>query len=534
MIQRQRNKTLSLFAVFFLFINTQPISGEPAYGDAIIAGSIGDASTLIPILASDSASQDIVGLVFNGLLKYDKNIKLVGDLAESWKVSSDKLTITFHLRKNVRWHDGFPFTASDVMFTYKKLTDPDVPTPYSGDFERIKKAEVVDPYTFRVTYKEQFSPALASWGMWIMPEHLLKDKNLIKCSFARHPIGTGPYKFKEWKTGQRIVLKANNDYFEGRPYIDKYVFQIIPDDATMFLELSAGNVDWMGLNPVQYTYQTNKTWFKTGFNKYKYPSFGYTYLGYNLKNWLFKNKLVRQALTYAINKTDIIKGVLLGLGEISTGPFPPESWAYNKHVRRYPYNPLKAKEMLKLCGWKDHDGDGWIDKDGKVFEFEIITNQGNAQRKKCAEIIQQNLRLVGIKVNIRIIEWASFINEFINKKRFEAVLLAWGLGRDPDCFDIWHSSKTKAGEFNFISYSNLEVDKLLEDGRKEFEYDKRRQIYHRIHEIIAEDQACTFLYVPDSLPVVNARFKDVEVSPIGISYNFIKWHVPKQLQKHTQ
>ena len=533
-MEKQRNKILPLLAVFFLFMNTIPAFGEPSYGDAIVVGSIGDASTLVPILASDGASQDIVGLVFNGLLKYDKNIKLVGDLAESWEVSSDKLTVTFHLRKNVKWHDGFPFTASDVMFTYKKLIDSDVPTPYSGDFERIKKAKVIDPYTFEVTYKEPFSPALASWGMWIMPEHLLKDKNLIKCSFARHPIGTGPYKFKEWKTGQRIVLKANNGYFEGSPYIAKYVYQIIPDDATMFLELSAGNVDWMGLSPVQYTYQTNKKLFKTSFSKYRYPSFGYTYLGYNLENPLFKNKLVRQALTYAINKPEIIKGVLLGLGEIGTGPFPPGSWAYNKHVRRYPYNPIKAKGMLKLCGWEDHDGDGWIDKDGKKFEFEIITNQGNAQRKKCAEIIQQNFRLVGIKVTIRIIEWASFINEFIYKKRFDTILLAWSLGRDPDCFDIWHSSKTKAGEFNFISYSNSEVDKLMEEGRGEFEIEKRKQIYHRIHEILAEDQACTFLYISDSLPVVNARFKGIEVSPIGIVYNFIKWYVPKHLQKYTQ
>jgi len=528
-------KNITLFITgLLLLVNISSVSGEPSYGDAIIAGSIGDASTLIPILASDSASQDIVGLVFNGLLKYDKNIKLVGDLAESWEVSSDKLTITFHLRKNVRWHDGFPFTASDVMFTYKKLTDPDVPTPYGGDFERIKKAEVVDPYTFKATYKEPFSPALASWGMWIMPEHLLKDKNLIKCGFARHPIGTGPYKFKKWKTGQRIILEANNEYFEGRPCIDRYVYQIIPDDATMFLELGAGNIDWMGLNPVQYVYQTNKTWFKTGFNKYKYPSFGYTYLGYNLKNPLFKNKLVRQALTYSINKSEIIKGVLLGLGEISTGPFPPESWAYNKHVRKYAYNPLKAKEMLKLCGWDDHDGDGWIDKNGEKFEFEIITNQGNTQRKKCAEIIQQNLRLVGIKVNIRIIEWASFLNEFIYKKRFDAILLAWSLGRDPDCFDIWHSSKTKEKEFNFISYNNQEIDKLLEEGRKEFEIEKRRQIYHRIHEVLAEDQPYTFLYVSDSLPVVHTRFKGIEVSPIGIGYDFIKWYVPKRVQRYMQ
>lgn len=543
-------KIVPLLAAFFLLgillvtgcgkkeeIGALPVKkeiGEPAYGDAIVVGSIGDARNLIPILASDSASGDIVGLVFNGLVKYNKNIELVEDLAQSWEVSKDGLVVTFFLRKGVRWHDGEPFTSKDVLFTYQKLIDPKVPTPYSGDFERIERIEIPDDYTVRVIYKEPFSPGLSSWGMAIMPKHLLEKEDLNTTQFSRHPIGTGPYKFKEWITGDRIILEANEDYFEGKPYIARYIYRIIPDQATMFLELKSEGIDEAGLTPIQYARQTDTNYFKKNFNKFRYPSFGYTYLGYNLLDPRFKNKRVRQAISYAINKEEIIDGVLLGLGRVGTGPFPPESWAYNPHVKHYPYNPEKAKELLSQAGWEDSDGDGWLDREDRIFEFTILINQGNEARRKTAEIIQRRLREVGIKVKIRVVEWTAFINEFVDKKRFETIILGWSLSRDPDSYDIWHSSKTKEGEFNFISYKNEELDRLLLEGRRTFDRDKRKKIYHRIHEILAEEQPCIFLYVPDALPMVHARFKGIEPAPLGIGYNFIKWYVPKEEQKYTQ
>ncbi|MFH1778813.1 MAG: peptide-binding protein [Candidatus Omnitrophota bacterium] len=397
------NKKIPLLAVFFLLgtfpmgtpqlITAEMSTGTvPSYGDAIVVASIGDANTLVPILASDSASQEICALVFNGLVKYDKDINLVGDLSENWEVKEDGLVIIFHLRKNVRWHDGKPFTAHDVEFTYKKLIDPNVRTPYSGDFERIKSLEVLDDYTVKVTYKEPFSPGLSSWGMWIMPKHILENEDLSNTKFARAPIGTGPYKFKEWRTGEKIVLVSNLGHFEGRPYIDRYIYRIIPDQATIFLELQTQGVDEIGLTPLQYSRQTDTAFFKRYYRKYKYPAFGYTYLGFNLKDPKFKDKRVRLAIDYAIDKEEIIRGVLLGLGRVSTGPFPPESWAYNKDVVPIPYNPKVAKELLKEAGWEDRDGDGWLDKDGTKFEFTLVTNQGNDQRKVAAEIIQRRLK----------------------------------------------------------------------------------------------------------------------------------------------
>lgn len=510
----------------FLFL--QPASADTKYGGAIVVASIGDARTLIPPLATDSASAEICSLVYNGIVKYDKNINIVGDLAESWEVLDDGLRIIFHLRKNVKWHDGVPFTAKDVEFTYKKLIDPNVKTAYSGDFEKIKALNVLDDYTIEVIYKEPYAPALSSWGMPIIPYHILKDEDLNTSKYARAPVGTGPYKFKKWLTGEKIELVSNHDYFEGRPHIDKYIYRIIPDDASMFLELQAKTIDLMGLTPLQYKRQTNTGFFEKNFNKFRYISFGYTYLGYNLLNDKFKDKKVRQALDYAVNKQEIIDGILLGMGQVATGPFVPESWAYNSVVTPRPYDPQKAKILLSEAGWRDSDNDGWLERKGKIFEFTIIVNQGNDLRQQAAEIIQHRLAEIGIKVKIKVVEWSVMITEFINKRKFEAVLMGWGLAREPDCFDIWHSSKTKEGEFNFISYKNAEVDDLLVKGRRIFDRETRAPIYKRIHEIIYDEQPYMFLWIADSLPIVNKRIKGIEAAPTGIMHNFIKWYIEKE------
>jgi len=504
----------------------------PAYGDLLIDASIGDASTLIPPLASDASSREVANLIYNGLVKYDGDLNLVGDLAESWQVSPDGLTITFKLRRGVKWHDGAPFTAQDVLFTYQVMVDPKTPTAYGEDYKQVKKAEVLDDYTFRVTYPQPFAPGLESWGLAILPRHLLEGQDITKSPLARHPIGTGPFKFQEWRAGDKIILSYNPDYFEGRPYLNGYVYLVIPDLATMFLQLKAGNIDRMGLTPLQYKRQTEYPKFQRLFNKYRYVSFSYTYLGYNLEDERFADRRVRQALTYAINKKEIVDGVLLGLGQEATGPYKPGTWFYNPNVPKFDYNPEKARALLAEAGWRPNS-EGILEKNGRPFEFTILTNQGNDLRVRTAEIIQRRLKDIGIGVKIRTVEWAAFLKEFIDKGRFEAVLLGWTTGQDPDIYDIWNSSKTKPGELNFIHYRNPEVDRLLEAGRHTFDREKRRQAYFKLQEILAEDQPYTFLFVPDALPAVSRRFRGIKPAPAGINYNLPKWYVPKAEQKYT-
>ncbi|MCM8813853.1 MAG: peptide-binding protein, partial [Candidatus Omnitrophica bacterium] len=477
------------------------ISDAPSYGDAIVEAGIGDARTLLPLLASDSASGQICNLLYNGLVKYDKDLNLVGDLAQRWEILDGGLTIIFYLRRNVRWHDGAPFTAADVEFTYRKLIDPNVRTPYSGDFEKVRSFSVLDPYTLRIAYKEPFVPALASWGMNILPRHILEHEDLNFTRRARQPIGTGPYKFKSWKTQELIVLEANPDYFEGRPYLNRYYYRIIPDPATMFLELEGRGIDMMGLSSLQYARQTETPFFRREYQKFRYQGFFYTYVGFNLQDEKFQDVRVRQAINCAVDKQELIGGVLQGLGSVCTGPFPPRSWAYNPTVAAAAYDPRKALELLAAAGWRQNP-QGVLEKDGRPFAFTIVTNQGNDERKQAAEIMQRRLGGIGMQVKIKVIEWSAFINEFLNKRKFEAILLGWSLSLDPDVYDIWHSSKTREGEFNFVGYSNADVDRLLEAARQEFDQEKRKQMYHRVHEIIYAEQPYLFLYTPDSLPAV--------------------------------
>ena len=503
--------------------------GAPAYGDALVTGSIGEPSTLIPLLATDSSSGDISGLVYNGLVRYDKNYQLEGDLARSWEVSPDGLTITFHLRRGVKWHDGHDFTSHDVLFTYQVVVDPKTPTAYSEDFKQVKTAQAIDPYTFRVTYPKPFAPALASWGMPMLPAHLLEGKDITKSPLSRAPVGTGPYIFKQWIPLQKLELEANPDYWEGKPYIGRYVYRIIPDSSTMYMELKAGGIDEMGLTPVQYQRQTNTQDFLARFNKYRYPASAYTYLGYNQRLPLFQDRRVRQAISCAINKEEIIQGALLGMGQIAHGPYKPGAWAYKAKVEDFGYDPARAVALLQQAGFV-RGADGIMAKDGKPLSFTIMTNQGNDQRLKSALIIQRRLKHVGIDVKIRVMEWASFITNFIDKGQFEAVLLGWTTGQDPDIYDVWHSSKTAPKELNFIHFKNAEVDRLLEEGRGTFDIEKRKQCYYAIQDILAREQPYTFLYVPDALPVVSARFRGIEPAPAGIMYNLIKWYVPKPEQ----
>jgi peptide/nickel transport system substrate-binding protein len=345
-------------------------------------------------------------------------------------------------------------------------------------------------------------------------------------------VGTGPYRFKSWDPGSTLELTANPDYWEGRPNIDSIVFKVIPDLATQFLELKSGGIDIMGLTPIQYNRQTNQKSFTDNFSKYKYLSSGYTYLGYNLKEPLFKNPLVRRALTHAIDKEEIVKGVLLGLGRPATGPYKPGTPWYNPNVPTFPYDPGRAKKILADLGWKDSDGDGWLDKDGKRFEFTIITNQGNTQRANIGVIIQHRLAQIGIKVELRVYEWTAFLEYFINPGKFQATILAWNIIPDPDIINVWHSSLAKPGGLNFVYYKNPELDKLLEKGQNILDLEKRKEVYDEIQEILATDQPYTFLYYPYSLPVVHSRFKGIKPAPAGINYNFIRWWVPKDQQRY--
>ena len=513
-------------------------SVAPAYGDTRIEASIGNVSGLIPNITSDSASHDVGNFMYNGLVSQGRNLEIIPELAKSWEFSKDCLTLDFTLHEGVRWHDGKPFTADDVVFTWLTTMDPKTPSPYKSDFQDVERVEARDPSHVRVVYKRAYAKAMLSWAVPMLPRHLLES--WVQQGKLREapqnwtaPVGTGPYRFKEMKSGEKIVVVANPDYFQGRPHISRIVYRIIPSQATIFLELKAQGVDVAGLTALQYKRQTEYPAFEKAYNKYRYPGSGYTYFGLNLKDPRFADRRVRRAFAHAINKQELLDGVVLGLGREATGPFRPGTWADNPDVKSIPYDPKRAVALLAEAGWKERNADGLLVKDGVPFTFELLTNQGNDERKKVAEIIQASLREIGVGVEIRILEWAALLKEHIKKRQFQAIILGWGTGADPDQYVVWHSSQMGPDQLNHISYSNPEVDALLEAGRSSCHQAERVRYYHRLHQVLADDQPLIFLYWRDALPVVSARIYGIQPGPAGIGWNFTDWFVPKALQRYT-
>jgi peptide/nickel transport system substrate-binding protein len=514
-------------------------AGPPAYGDTFVRASIGDIGGLIPSLTSDLPSHEVGALIYDGLVKTDKDLNLAPAMAASWTYSRDCLQLTFKLRRDVKWHDGRLFTADDVVFTYQAMIDPKTPAPFKEGFLLVKDVEALDPYTVRVRYDKPYARAVETWDTDMLPKHLLQSfvaaGTLRESPQNSWPVGTGPYRFQEWKPGEKVVLVANPDFYEGRPYLSRIVYRVIPSQATIFLELKAGGVDYVNtLTGIQYARQTEYPAFRKAYHKYRYPASDYTYLGFNLKDPRFADKRVRQAFAHAINKQELIDGVRLGLAREATGPIRPGTWAYTKDVKRFGYDPEKAKALLAEAGWKDRDGDGIVeDRDGKPFTLTIRTNQGNHERKEIVEIIQQRLKDIGVQADIQLIEWAAFIKEFVKPRRFELVVLGLGTGTDPDQFVVWHSSQRGPDQMNRSGYANPEVDQLLEAGRRSCVQKDRIRDYHRMQQILAEDLPVIFLYYRDALPVVSSRIRGVSPAPAGILYNFDEWYVPKAQQRYT-
>ncbi len=504
-------------------------------GGTLVDAMSGEPSGLIAMIAGESSASTIASNIFNSLLKYDKNLELTGELAQSWDVSPDQKTITFHLKPNLKWADGKPLTSDDVLFTWQLVTDEKTRTPYGADYKLVKKAEAPNPDTFKVTYAQPYAPALDSWsGLHILPKHLLEGQDINNTPFARNPVGSHFYELDQWKKGEGISLKRNVNATQGQARIDRLVSRIIPDRAAQFLELMADNIDSMSLNSIQYArIFPSRPDLTAKIAQYKELGNSYTYLGFNLKRKPFDDVRVRQAINYAIDKQEIIDGVLLGLGLPVASPYKPGTRWSNPSLQPYPYDPGKAIALLKAAGFEDHDHDGILDRDGQPLSFEILTNQ-NKEREMSAVLVQRRLKEIGIDVKIRVVEWATFISRFIKTGDFNVVLLGWGLGLEPDQFNIWHSSQQAPGQFNFIGYNNPTVDKLLEDGRTELDPDKRMKIYHAFAKILLEDSPVVYLFAGYGLPAIHKRVKGIDdpAPPAGIGHNSYEWYIPAPLRRN--
>ena len=472
-------------------------------------------SRLNPILATDSASGEITGFLFNGLVKYDKDgRKIIGDLAESYYFE-DNRTLVFKLRKGVLWHDGAPFTSRDVVFTYDIINDPSVVSPYTSTFRRVESVTAIDPYTVKVVYKQPYFKALEVWMMGILPYHLLKDaKNMMSSPFNLKPVGTGPYRLGTLEFSKQIELVAYDDYFEHRPNIDTIDFHVIPDPMTRFLMLKSGRIDLDALDAMQYERQVGASFFKR-FRPIEEIAHSYTYLGFNLRLAKFKDARVRRALSLAIDRRELVDILFLGHGRVCTGPFLPGGPAFNAAVAAPTPSLDTAKKLLKAAGYDE----------AHPLTFQIATSNSNAIRPYAAQILQYQLAKIGVKVTLRVMEWQAFLNTVVFPRKFETVLLGWSLSLTPDPYLLWHSDSDKPGGFNFVGYRNKEVDRLIDRMETTVDRKKLSKIWQALFARIVNDNPYLFLYIPNEITVADRRISPIIPALNGIWHNYIDWEL---------
>lgn len=508
-----------------------PGSDEPQYGGDLIIGSTSSPSLFNPLYSSDVSSSDIEGMIFDGLVGSDLefNPSTENGLAESVDISEDGMTIVVKITDKAKFHDGEPLTADDVVFTYNIPLHPDYDGPRKSYFENLESVEKIDDYTIQFNLKQvdvQFP--VVGLGFGILPEHILGDVPVAELGEhefnTKNPIGSGPFKFDEWKDGEYVRVVANDDYWDGRPYLDSITYKIVPDANSMLAQLQAGDIHYYA-GIAQSDVPTVEGFADAaGLRLESGLALSYTFLGFNMHdpNSKFADKKVRQAITHAIDREAIVQSVMNGFGEVAHVPESPLSWAYNPDVPKFEYDPEKAKQLLAEAGWEPGP-DGILVKDGERFSFEVKTNQGNKIREDIVVILQQQLKEVGIEVKPLIVEFSSLIADIDpGVWNFEAIVLGWSLGTDPDPSGIFHTKEIAQG-LNFTGYSNPELDKLMDAQLQEMDREKRKQMIGEIQAGLAEDQAYTFLYYPEEFRAMPANLQGYEFHAKNQLYNINKW-----------
>lgn len=516
-------------------------------GGAVILHDSARPHNLNIITQKDAISSiilDETGLVYETLLtRNGETLELEGVLAESWSVSDDKLVTTFRLEPQARWSDGRPVTAHDVVFSFRAMMIPTMDAQRKQTyFLDCEKVEAVDDHTVQFRWKKKYYKSLEqAGGIPIAPRHILDPKGLLDSDPAAlakqinawdppsdgSAVSSGPYILESWdKPGNRVVLRRNERYWGPRPPLQQLIFRFIPNDTASLQALKAGELDYMVLTSEQWQNQTNDPVFLERFQRHKYyrADAGYGYIGWNNRRKPFDDLRVRQAMSYSIPRDLIIEKVFYGLRQPANGPFSPFGKQKSPNVGQWPFDPAKAKQLLAEAGFRDTNGDGLLDRDGKAMEFGFMMPAGVAQYNTVAALIQDELSKIGVKMNIEPYEWSVFV-EKLDSRDFDACVLAWVGTIEQDPYQIWHSSSFANKGSNHIGYSNPEVDRLIEEAREEFDETKRNEKYHRIHEILFEEQPYTFLVTGPRLEAVSKRIRNVNPTKLGMDWK--TWWVPR-------
>ena len=498
-----------------------------------------DPKTLHPIKSVDLVASIVQGYVLESLFTRDADTyELKPNLVEKWEQSPDDKTLTFYLKKNLRWSDGKPLTAKDVRFTFDATKNPE----YGGihrlpSLENITSVEVKDDHTFVVHSKEVYFKTFEIVVTWeIIPEHIYKDPKDSKLN--KILVGSGPYILSQYLRGKMLVLTKNKNWHgkdfpihKGQWNFKNLAFRFIKEEADELLRMQKEDLDYSRLSPEAFEQKTSKPPWGTKVLKVKVKNKGgrgYSFIGFNLKKSLFQDRRVRKALAHLMDREMMRQKLRFGYGKLAAGPWYSWSDYADPQVKPIEYSLKKANTLLKEAGWSDQDQDGVLEKtiNGNTQKFSFTVLLASPDMEKYLTLYKEDLKKAGVNLNIKILDWTTFL-KVMDDRKFDAVLLGWSAPSiDLDPKAIWHSESARAKGYNFISYSNPKVDALIDRGRKQLNRQERIKTFRQVYRLIAEDVPYIFLFNrPHVLYGVNQRIKTPKPTFnyfIGTSYWSLK------------
>jgi len=487
---------------------------------------LSEPATLNPLVSTSAQTKDILERVYVKLLEErDDFLNFNPRLARDWEFSEDSLSITFYLRDDVRWTDGVPVTAEDVRFTWELEVDTVVAWPSAGIKASISDVQVKDAHTVTFVFDRRYPSQLmdANDGV-ILPRHILGDvprQKLRTHEFGRNPVGCGPFKLGRWEAGRFIELVRNKNYYEaGKPEIDRVIFRFVPDMVTLTTQLKKGEVDVLESIPADLAAGLTERY--PHLTIYTYPSRQYVWIAWNVRHDLFAGREIRRALTMAINRVEIIETLFGGLARECKSPIHSNLWAFDDGIEALPYDPDSSRAVFREQGREDGDGDGILDKEGKPFEFEMMTNASNQLRVDIATMAEAYLKKVGVRVVVRTLDFGTVVDALLGGT-YESCVFGWRTATKPDITNEWHSSSLPRKGMNVSFYQNPEVDALIDEAKVTLDKTRAKKLWSEVQRIIYYDQPFTFVAIPYEVNAVNKRFCNIKPNAISFFYNLREW-----------
>lgn len=491
----------------------------PVVGGEYTEAMVGQPRFINPVLSpTNDIDADLTALVYSSLLKIDSDGNLQNDATERYEISEDKLTYTFYLKPNIKWHNGEKLTAHDVAYTIKTIQNEKYYSPLIANWQGIK-TEVVNDHTINFILKNAYTPFLNNLTFGILPKHLWESIGPSEFPLSEinyQPIGSGPYKlehFKKDKNGKiiSIELLANKEYYNTKPYLKKIIFTFFSTEQeaiTAFNKKEVKGINYVSPNNIHKIVDTqNQSIHRLNIPRYYAIFFNQT------QSKILANKQIRTALAHAINKDILIEQVLNNEGKKIDSPIPFPLIGHNPDIKQYEYNPDKAKQILEDNGWKDSDNDGIREKDGNLLTFNLVSTNW-PDLEQTATTLKTMWKDIGVEVNIQITD--NIQDDFLKDRNYEAVLFGEILNYDPDPFAFWHSSQKKDPGLNLALYDNPAVDKILEETRTEINLDNKISKYQEFQNVLIEDLPAIFLYSPNYLYLHDKTIKGTNVNNIVI------------------